>query len=77
MEFVSIAMSLIQLTKKESMVWNEACKPRVQELKCWLVTMSMLKIPNVQENFVIYSDASKKKLGCVLMQHEKVIVYAS
>lgn len=51
------------------MVWNEACKPRVQELKCWLVTMSMLKIPNVQENFVIYSDASKKKLGCVLMQH--------
>ncbi|KAK0588187.1 hypothetical protein LWI29_035607 [Acer saccharum] len=27
--------------------------------------------------YVIYSDASKKGLGCVLMQHGKVIAYAS
>ena len=27
--------------------------------------------------YVIYSDASKKGLGCVLMQHDKVVVYAS
>nr|GFC72230.1 retrotransposon protein, putative, Ty3-gypsy subclass [Tanacetum cinerariifolium] len=27
--------------------------------------------------FQIYSDASKKGLGCVLMQHGKVIAYAS
>jgi hypothetical protein len=26
---------------------------------------------------VVYSDASKKRLGCVLMQHGKVIAYAS
>jgi hypothetical protein len=26
---------------------------------------------------VVYSDASRKGLRCVLMQHEKVIVYAS
>ena len=26
--------------------------------------------------FVIYSDASRKGLGCVLMQHGKVITYA-
>ncbi|KAL8119581.1 hypothetical protein AgCh_016907 [Apium graveolens] len=30
-----------------------------------------------QGNFVIYSDASHKGLGCVLMQHDKVIAYAS
>lgn len=29
------------------------------------------------EGFVIYSDASKKALGCVLMQHGKMISYAS
>ena len=27
--------------------------------------------------FVIYSNASRKGLGCVLMQHGKVIAYAS
>jgi predicted transcriptional regulator len=26
---------------------------------------------------VVYNDASKKGLGCVLMQHERVIAYAS
>ena len=29
------------------------------------------------EGYVIYSDASKKVLGCVLMQHYKVVTYAS
>ena len=27
--------------------------------------------------FIIYSDASKKRLGCVLKQHDKVVAYAS
>ena len=26
---------------------------------------------------MVYNDASKKGLGCVLMQHERVIAYAS
>ena len=29
------------------------------------------------EGYVIYSDLSKKGLECVLMQHRKVIAYAS
>ncbi|KAL8117783.1 hypothetical protein AgCh_015616 [Apium graveolens] len=36
-----------------------------------------LAVPDDQGNFVIYSDASYKGLGCVLMQHGKVIAYAS
>jgi hypothetical protein len=27
--------------------------------------------------FVVYSDASKKGLGCILMQNDNVIAYAS
>ena len=37
----------------------------------------MLSLPDEQGNFVLYSDASHKGLGCVLMQHDKVIAYAS
>ena len=36
----------------------------------------MLTLPDSSGEFVIYSDASHKGLGCVLMQHGKVIVYA-
>ena len=37
----------------------------------------MLTFPSGTEGFVVYSDASGKGLGCVLMQHGKVIAYAS
>lgn len=37
----------------------------------------MLTLPVVSDGFVSYSDASKLKLGSVLMQHGKVVAYAS
>ena len=37
----------------------------------------MLTLPEETRNFVIYSDASHKGVGCVLIQHGKVITYAS
>ncbi|TYK19416.1 gag-protease polyprotein [Cucumis melo var. makuwa] len=37
----------------------------------------VLTIPNASRSFVIYSDASKKGLGCVLMQQGKIVTYAS
>ena len=36
----------------------------------------MLTIPSGTGGFVIYSDASQKGLGCVLMQNGKVVAYA-
>ncbi|KAL4037832.1 hypothetical protein IC575_001432 [Cucumis melo] len=47
------------------------------ELKQKLVTAPVLTVPDGSGNFVIYSDASKKGLGCVLMQQGKVVAYAS
>ncbi|KAL8148236.1 hypothetical protein AgCh_005552 [Apium graveolens] len=41
------------------------------------ITSPLTKLTNGTGNFVIYSDASLKGLGCVLMQHDKVIAYAS
>nr|GFD35044.1 putative reverse transcriptase domain-containing protein [Tanacetum cinerariifolium] len=42
-----------------------------------LVSAPVLTLPSGSGGFQIYSDASKKGPGCVLMQHGKVIAYAS
>ena len=42
-----------------------------------MISAVVLTIPSGTEGFFIYSYASKKGLGCVLMQKGKVIAYAS
>ena len=37
----------------------------------------MLAPPESQKDFVIYCDAARQGLGCVLMQERRVIAYAS
>ncbi|KAA0059577.1 pol protein [Cucumis melo var. makuwa] len=50
----------------------KACEDSFQNLKQKLVTTLVLIIPDGSKSFVIYSDASKKGLGCVQMQQEGV-----
>ncbi|XP_063942791.1 uncharacterized protein LOC135150428 [Daucus carota subsp. sativus] len=77
-DFSRIATPLTKLTRKnEKFIWNEKCEESFQDLKKRLVSAPVLSLPDDQGNFVIYSDASYKGLGCVLMQHDKVIAYAS
>ncbi|KAA0045421.1 pol protein [Cucumis melo var. makuwa] len=67
-----------ELTRKEApFVWSKACEDSFQNLKQKLVTAPVLTVPDGSGNFVIYSDASKKGLCCVLMQQGKVVTYAS
>ncbi|KAF5471872.1 hypothetical protein F2P56_008636, partial [Juglans regia] len=74
----SIAAVMTKLTKKnEKFLWTNEYEKSFQELKKRLVTAPVLTVPLGDGGFVIYSDASLKGLGCVLMQHEKVIAYAS
>ncbi|KAL0560323.1 hypothetical protein IC582_000724 [Cucumis melo] len=76
--FSRIATPLTQLTRKGvPFVWSKACEDSFQTLKQKLVTAPVLTVPDGSGNFVIYSDASKKGLGCVLMQQGKVVAYAS
>ncbi|KAL0535932.1 hypothetical protein IC582_024862 [Cucumis melo] len=76
--FSRIATPLTQLTRKEApFVWSKACEDSFQNLKQKLVTAPVLTVPDGSGSFVIYSDASKKGLGCVLMQQGKVVAYAS
>ncbi|GJU73188.1 putative reverse transcriptase domain-containing protein [Tanacetum coccineum] len=48
-----------------------------QQLKQKLCSAPILALPKGSENFEVYCYASRKGLGAVLMQREKVIAYAS
>ncbi|EOX93994.1 DNA/RNA polymerases superfamily protein [Theobroma cacao] len=76
--FSMIVAPLTRLTRKGvKFEWDDVCENRFQELKNWLTSAPILTPPVSGKEFVVYSDASKLGLGCVLMQDEKVIAYAS
>ena len=58
------------------MVWSEECEASFRELKERLTFAHVLALPLRTKGFVVYNDASKRGLGCVLMQHGRVIAYA-
>ena len=77
-QVVKIVAPLTRLTRKtEKFEWTEKCENSFQELKQRLVMALMLALPDGKGDFVKCSDASHKGLGCVLMQHGKVIAYMS
>nr|GFC96142.1 putative reverse transcriptase domain-containing protein [Tanacetum cinerariifolium] len=65
------------MRKGEKFVWNEEREKSFEELKQRLVSAPVLTLPSGSGGFQIYNDAFKKGLGCVLMQHGKVIAYVS
>ncbi|KAL8115111.1 hypothetical protein AgCh_021797 [Apium graveolens] len=76
--FSSIALPLTQLMRKGiKFEWNNDREKSFQELKKRLVSAPILVLPSGSGGFQVYSDASKRGLGSVLMQHGKVISYAS
>nr|GEX23549.1 DNA/RNA polymerases superfamily protein [Tanacetum cinerariifolium] len=76
--FSLLALPLTKLMRKgEKFVWNEEREKSFKELKKRLVSSPVLTFPSRTGGYQIYSDASKKGLGCVLMQHSKVIAYES
>ena len=76
--FSKLAAPLTKLTRKEEkFVWSEACQQSFDELKRKLTSAPVLTLPSGQDGYTVYCDASRQGLGCVLMQHENVIAYAS
>nr|GFB43920.1 putative reverse transcriptase domain-containing protein [Tanacetum cinerariifolium] len=56
---------------------GEKAEAAFQLLKRKLCSAPIFTLPEGSENFMVYCDASHKRLGAVLMQKEKVIAYAS
>ena len=68
--FASIASPLTTLTQKsKKFEWSEACERSFQILKDRLTFASVLTLSEGTKGFVVYCDASRVGLGCVLMQH--------
>ena len=76
--FSKIVAPLTKLTQKNvKFVWSNACKKSFHELKKLLTSAPVLALSNETDGFVVHCGASRIGLGCVLMQKNKVIAYAS
>ncbi|GJR44156.1 putative reverse transcriptase domain-containing protein [Tanacetum coccineum] len=76
--FSKIAKPMTKLTQKNvKFDWSEKAEAAFQLLKQKLCSVPILSLPEGSEDFVVYCDSSRKGLGVVLMQREKVIAYAS
>jgi hypothetical protein len=76
--FSSIAKPMTKLLKKDNkFVWTPKCEQSFQVIKKKLTTTPVLTLSDIHQSFVIFCDASRQGLGCVLMQNEKLIAYAS
>ncbi|GKD09328.1 putative reverse transcriptase domain-containing protein, partial [Tanacetum coccineum] len=72
--FSKIAKPMTKLTQKNMKFdWIEKTEAAFQLLKQKLYSAPILALLEGGENFMVYCDASRKELGAVLMQREKVI----
>ncbi|GKB17644.1 putative nucleotidyltransferase, ribonuclease H [Tanacetum coccineum] len=77
-DFSKIAKSLTELTQKnKKYTWGQKQESTLQLLKQKLCEAPILALPEGNDDFVVYCDASHQGLGAVLMQRKKVIAYAS
>jgi hypothetical protein len=56
---------------------NEKCEEAFRTLRAHLTTAPVLAQPDNSKPFDVYCDASGIGLGCVLMQDNRIIAYAS
>ncbi|KAK9081368.1 hypothetical protein Syun_031147 [Stephania yunnanensis] len=66
---------MTKLTQKDvKFHWSEGCEEAFAQMKKLLTTAPVLILPKAGKSFMVYTDASRLGLGCVLMQ--KKVAYA-
>ena len=76
--FSKIANLITELQKKnKKFVWTKKCAEAFHRLKELLTTTPILKVPDMDVNFLVCTDTSKEGLGRVLMKDRHVISYIS
>ena len=76
--FSYISSPLTRLTTKiVKFQWLDDYEKSFVELETRLTIAPVLTLKEGSDGYVIYYDASRVGIGCVLMQRDKVIAYAS
>jgi hypothetical protein len=74
--FSKIENPIMKLQKKnKKFVWTKKCTEAFRRLKKLLTTAPILKVLDMDVNFLVCTDTSKEGLGRVLMQDGRVITY--
>jgi len=77
-DFSRIAKPMTELLKKGvKFDWTPQCEEAFHTLRAKLTSALVLATPDTTKPFDVYCDASGTGLGCVLMQDNRVIAYAS
>ena len=77
-DFSRLAALLTRLTRKEvRFEWSDLCEKAFQTLKRRLTSVPILIVPEKGQRYIVFCDASKDRLGCVLMQPRRVVAYGS
>jgi hypothetical protein len=78
MNFSQIALPFTRIIRKDmAFEWNEEYEKSFRTLKKKLTQAPVLTIPDPEKKYIVFCDSSSKGLGCVLMQGDSVIAYAS
>ncbi|OAP07750.1 hypothetical protein AXX17_AT2G09100 [Arabidopsis thaliana] len=73
-----MAQPMTRLTSKDTKFqWSDEYEKSFADLKLMLTSAPVLTLPEVDEPYMVYTDASIMGLGCVLMQKGSVIAYTS
>jgi hypothetical protein len=76
-DFSKIAKPMTKLPEKDKVFeWTAKCQACFEELRKRLTSAPVVVLPDLTKKFDIYCDASRRGLGCVLMQGQ-VVCYAS
>lgn len=79
-----ILSPIVELTKGYSkkkkhlkIKWTEECDKAFNEMKNIIAKETILAFPNFKKKFTIYTDASDKQLGAVIMQENRPLAFYS
>ena len=77
-DFSGLVAPMMRFTQKGvKFEWDDLCERAFQELKKRLTSAPILIVPKRGSMYIVYCDASKDGLGCVLMQSGWVMAYSS
>jgi hypothetical protein len=65
------------LKKEVKFQWSDKCEEAFHSLRKLLTSAPVLAQPDHTKSFDVFCDASGTGLGCVLMQADRVVAYAS